>query len=114
MRISDWSSDVCSSDLQRRDAPADPVGQRGEADLDALPREDLRLTVKRKVIAVFVAAHLRDQCLGWQDAGHYMCRCRRMVEALGVAKSQAPRVGKEWGRQSNHRGSHTPVNNNRK
>src|SRR3546814_2226320 len=85
MRISDWSSDVCSSDLQRRDAPADPVGQRGAADLDALPREDLRLTVKRKVIAVFVDEHIRDQCLGWQAAGHHMCRCRRLVHAVGAA-----------------------------
>src|SRR3546814_14118256 len=63
---------------QRRDAPADPVGQRGAADLDALPREDLRLTVKRKVIAVLVDEHIRDPCLGWQDAGHHMCRCRRL------------------------------------
>src|SRR3546814_5445797 len=33
MRISDWSSDVCSSDLLRREGALFPAADRGDADL---------------------------------------------------------------------------------
>src|SRR3546814_11544350 len=51
MRISDWSSDVCSSDLRRRDQPAISFARirrgpkRQEADTHRLPRPD-RWTVE--------------------------------------------------------------------
>src|SRR3546814_9747901 len=35
MRISDWSSDVCSSDLRRRDGSGDVVGLIGALSLSA-------------------------------------------------------------------------------
>src|SRR3546814_10178105 len=42
MRISDWSSDVCSADLPVARAGAEPV-ERGEADLAVLGQPDGRL-----------------------------------------------------------------------
>src|SRR3546814_10567103 len=33
MRISDWSSDVCSSDLSRRDSPMNPSVQRSRGQI---------------------------------------------------------------------------------
>src|SRR3546814_13185657 len=45
MRISDWSSDVCSSDLRRLPGAGDPAGSRGAgaARRDAAPRAALHL-----------------------------------------------------------------------
>src|SRR3546814_8160133 len=35
LRISDWSSDVCSSDLRRAPSPATPLTRRASADVEA-------------------------------------------------------------------------------
>src|SRR3546814_11482028 len=57
MRISDWSSDVCSSDLRarRRDKVADDPGERGgaiavarEADRDADREQDAEILKDRR------------------------------------------------------------------
>lgn len=52
--------------MQRFEPPArtaDPSGQRRTRQIDAVAREDLRLPVKRRVIAVFADQHLREQWL---------------------------------------------------
>ena len=39
--------------LQHKGGAADPVGQRGTIEIDALPGVNLRLPVQRKMIGVF-------------------------------------------------------------
>src|SRR3546814_6389235 len=50
MRISDWSSDVCSSDLarisDRRDCGADPAGERGPP--PSIPDNSLPIVIPAK------------------------------------------------------------------
>src|SRR3546814_9211284 len=55
MRISDWSSDVCSSDLADEDEGADRHQQRGDAARDRVdPREVAPLVGQRQEIIVAV------------------------------------------------------------
>jgi hypothetical protein len=64
--------------LKRLEPPAgsaDPVGQGGAVDLDALPGKDLALPVERQVIAVF-----GDQNVGEQGRGR---------ETLAIGRSGA-------------------------
>src|SRR3546814_15992753 len=42
MRISDWSSDMCSSDLDERRLPAEPLGQQDQTGQDKAGRRHLR------------------------------------------------------------------------
>ena len=50
--------------LQREGGAADPIGQGGAIERDALAGVDLRLAVERRVIGVFGHQHMRDQRLG--------------------------------------------------
>src|SRR3546814_18430121 len=49
MRISDWSSDVCSSDLDRQVCLSDPVGARSCGAGDADPRRAATVPEGRKL-----------------------------------------------------------------
>src|SRR3546814_10444740 len=60
MRISDWSSDVCSSDLGRFDAMTD-LWTRSATELSLLLRE-------REVSPVELLQHLLDRCDSLNDA----------------------------------------------
>lgn len=70
---------------QRRNASAHRVCHRGAADLDALPYEDLRLTIKRKVIAELVDEDIGDQGFGRQAAGHNVRRGRGLGHSIAAA-----------------------------
>ncbi|ANT54836.1 hypothetical protein A6B35_33275 (plasmid) [Mesorhizobium amorphae CCNWGS0123] len=47
---------------------ADPVGERGAVQIDALPGVDLRLAIERQVIGILGDQNLGDRRLGWQTA----------------------------------------------
>src|SRR3546814_11229314 len=94
MRISDWSSDVCSSDLAGQvlhDGDAVLPQQRGGADagqleklwgIDRAPREDdLALRFDRLPAALALIFHAHGTPVLHEDAG----------------RSEASRVGKEGG-----------------
>src|SRR3546814_11402731 len=100
MRISDWSSDVCSSDLERRrELPA----------MSSLPAESVRpgLAGARRLVVKIGSALLVDEAAGsirrdWLDA------LSDDVAALmrrGTERSEARRVGKEWCSTFRSRGS---------
>src|SRR3546814_16844802 len=85
MRISDWSSDVCSSDLCRQCADHDGVAERLRRDTDTA-RDDARL-------AAAAGAGLQRAALaagaGAEIAGH-----RRPAQS-SEGSTEARRVGKE-------------------
>src|SRR3546814_4488311 len=87
MRISDWSSDVCSSDLHRRPVPV-------------LHGHDLAMKIRRHAAHVVVAGRNDgDRLLGHVDAGEDTRRLRDagqpFVDHGGVEmRSEERRVGK--------------------
>src|SRR3546814_17558710 len=81
MRISDWSSDVCSSDLHLR---RDQVQRRGREDEDQ--REDVQRNDEGE------APEREDVEQRRFRAGQ---RPPRMVEPAGIRRSEELRVGKE-------------------
>src|SRR3546814_2625762 len=72
MRISDWSSDVCSSDLLRKDRIA--VAPEAEA----LP------VLHRQILLRLGALHRRD--VGRVVETGELCRCRARAVDVGVAR----------------------------
>jgi hypothetical protein len=70
---------------QRRRRRADPVGQRGDIEIDALAREDLALAVERQVRAVFAEQHLGEKLRAGASARDRMRRGRRLRDLLAVA-----------------------------
>src|SRR3546814_15244474 len=94
MRISDWSSDVCSSDLNaelRVRGAAIPAEARGTIAVDAFcdlaPRDDLDAAIE--------TAERNLAAAGQQDA----VREAQLFGAL--PRSEQPRVGNAWGRTCN-------------
>src|SRR3546814_21127262 len=84
MRISDWSSDVCSSDLSVRDRSAVAVAApAGLADLDQAPRA--------------IGACLRLDLVAGRSAagGAEPPSARGGTSALDAGRSEERRVGKE-------------------
>ncbi len=76
--------------MQRFQPPtraANPSDQRRASEIDAVPRKDLRLPIKRRVIAIFADQHLCEQ--GWcsQSAGDQPFRRRRLQDLVAVAAS---------------------------
>src|SRR3546814_17669352 len=97
MRISDWSSDVCSSDLLEK-VIADPaVAVKSDPDATASDASPLRPDV---VAAVTKAVHARfpglpitpSMSAGATDSLHFRAVG---VPSYGVARSEERRVGKE-------------------
>src|SRR3546814_13391805 len=85
MRISDWSSDVCSSDLQ----PFGMLGQLEDAAVvDALALEHARGVVQRMAEDVQGGVLPRHQCAVVPDVS------RAVIEAVH-GRSEERRVGKE-------------------
>ena len=60
--------------------PPDPVGERRAVQREALPREDLRLPVERKMVGVFGHEHLCDGRIRWQPALDQARWCRRLKD----------------------------------
>src|SRR3546814_14588684 len=100
MRISDWSSDVCSSDLLPRQATPDPVqlhldrllAEAGESGPTALPNVDpdlaeliASLSEKERRLLRFLANGLSNKDLS----------DRLSVSTNTVKRSEERRVGKE-------------------
>src|SRR3546814_11284607 len=72
MRISDWSSDVCSSDLLSVE-----FGIGAEAEIDRMPRPDVL------AVPVGTVAHSRDRGLGRAEQARHLC-----VRQLGMVAYQ--------------------------
>src|SRR3546814_11008291 len=92
MRISDWSSDVCSSDLSLEDWPKltyNPTNAR-RVDLDTVTREEVASFKPGETLL------LNGRLLTGRDAAH-----KRMVDMLNkgelLPSSEERRVGKECG-----------------
>src|SRR3546814_20727014 len=86
MRISDWSSDVCSSDLDLSDLGADEVVEFGVEGLDESRAAALILPARAEEIA-------RLEREGRQIAGSAPGRCRPGF--AGTGRSDERRGGKE-------------------
>src|SRR3546814_17630932 len=101
MRISDWSSDVCSSDLEVDDDEREEQRRRGERQL-AGPR------VRHAHEEFLAVQFLRDRDVPRQPANHRIARdVHRLfareqhldpgeAEEGGEDRSEERRVGKEW------------------
>lgn len=61
---------------------ADPVGERGAVEINALPGIDLRSAIERQMIGVFGDQNLGDRRFGWQPALDEARR--RIAKILGV------------------------------
>src|SRR3546814_11805577 len=90
MRISDWSSDVCSSDLKAEGAVVDAARQAeaifGERDLAAM-------------VALRHRADLRDRLMAFVDeeqgiVGQIFEQGRRRLAGQAAGRSEERRVGK--------------------
>src|SRR3546814_16444204 len=90
MRISDWSSDVCSSDLEPPDlvedrtAGIDCVDDEYEHQVEQISAEDVR-----KGHGVVPEMHGRHDGADFRKGG-------RDTEQHGPDRSEERRVGKEW------------------
>src|SRR3546814_5876228 len=79
MRISDWSSDVCSSDLNQRSAPSggnislDHIGRRSAAFPDILP----------KSVGMDAASHVR----GDADLPHLQQAVENLADVIGPGRN---------------------------
>src|SRR3546814_423656 len=79
MRISDWSSDVCSSDLNQRSAPSggnislDHIGRRSAAFPDILP----------KSVGMDAASHVR----GDADLPHLPQAVENLADVIGPGRN---------------------------
>ena len=71
---------------------ADPTGQRRTRQVDAMTGEDLRLPIKRGMIAVFCDQHLGDEARGCQAVCDQPLRCSGLHDvfagAAGVLRTQ--------------------------
>src|SRR3546814_19094371 len=101
MRISDWSSDVCSSDLSRCPPPR---ARPADRDRTACPVSVEAEGVQR--CRIRLAA--RPQSLVVLEGGQGALRARPPLPVDGagaVASSEERRVGKEWVRTCRYWGS---------
>src|SRR3546814_12987118 len=90
MRISDWSSDVCSSDLDRVGAFAySPVAG---ASANALP-DPVPEAVKQERLARFMETQARLSAAKLEAKIGSVQRC--LVDAIDGERSEERRVGKE-------------------
>src|SRR3546814_2869080 len=86
MRISDWSSDVCSSDLVVAGSDAAPVLQAAEHDLDAAAAPVPALVVSDRFVAGFPTWDAGLDALGFQ----------RIPEPVGVIAAVAEQPLRLW------------------
>src|SRR3546814_7204229 len=88
MRISDWSSDVCSSDLQQQDHPRRYTMQNC-AEFHIIGRVG-KVDPKEKVTHLDVAANYpRRDGEGWKDDPHW-----NRVTCFGKMHEKAAKIGK--------------------
>jgi hypothetical protein len=81
---------LAQSLVQRFQPPAcaaDPSGQRRTSEIDAVTSEDLRLPIKRRVIAIFADHDLCEQSWRGQSAGDQPLRRRRLHDLVAAAAS---------------------------
>src|SRR3546814_7475396 len=90
MRISDWSSDVCSSDLFLADQP-DRGAQRGHGHRSHVLAVDRDRSRVQLVEAWDQVEDRRLACTGWADQRHGLAR--RYVERDAVERRLAGFVG---------------------
>src|SRR3546814_20204478 len=94
MRISDWSSDVCSSDLLARAREAEAVAQISDRISTELEKEKLvasyeaEVAKKKKLVDAYTADRAKLVSKGSEK------RAQRHTELAG-ARSEERRVGKE-------------------
>ena len=69
---------------QREGGAADPIGQGGAIERDALAGVDLRLAIEWRVVGVFGDQHMRDQCLGRYAVLDQPLRRRRLHHFAGA------------------------------
>src|SRR3546814_16397212 len=95
MRISDWSSDVCSSDLLQESARRDAAGKTRLGvpvlGLEAEDVVDIEYEIEVGVIVVLVVHSLRG-------FGEHAPRieARHVAESRIAYRTEERRVGKEW------------------
>src|SRR3546814_10928601 len=94
MRISDWSSDVCSSDLFKRAAAVAGSADIGGDDIGVTCCEQCELRQSRAIGL-------------WQLAGHFPQRAIAAAydEQIDALRSEERRVGKECASTCRSRGS---------
>src|SRR3546814_18196118 len=94
MRISDWSSDVCSSDLTRE------AGVRTlERALAKLARKALRKILEGKAESVTITPDNLGEFAGVRKYRYGLSEEENQIGAVtGLARSEERRVGKERGR----------------
>src|SRR3546814_10873382 len=98
MRISDWSSDVCSSDLPCLDR-VHALPDRGEAKPGHNPLDGANLVLDTGTVAI------RNRDGGGQITEGDMITAERLQRHIGVRRSEERRVGKKWVSTCRTRGS---------
>ena len=76
---------LAETPVQRLEPPAgaaDPSSERGAREIDAVTREDLRLSIERRVVAIFADQHLGKQRRRRQAAGDHPLRSWRLHHSL--------------------------------
>src|SRR3546814_12929770 len=92
MRISDWSSDVCSSDLEAQVVVDVPLGQRATERRRVVERRAGLRHVHRGNELFPAAAHLVHEGIGAVWVQHLAVGAVLTVDV----SSEERRVGKEW------------------
>ena len=85
----------CTMLMQSFEPPAsaaDPSGQRRTGEIDAVAGKDLRLPIKRRVIAIFADQYLGEQRRRRQSAGDQPFRRRRLHHRLTDRQAYFGRV----------------------
>src|SRR3546814_4108812 len=96
MRISDWSSDVCSSDL----APEGRADKAPPVPLDHIVRdlvETMSSVAQAEMALIETRGSLAWHAVKWTSAGGFIAACALLVSMLAIAFGAimvlAPRVG---------------------
>src|SRR3546814_14545232 len=96
MRISDWSSDVCSSDLTYGRGPVPPIASHR---IRGSRLDDGTIMLERRVIGLCDdEPEGKDLAVKIEVDGEVRCFCKAKyeeAEEAGVTRSEERRVGKE-------------------
>src|SRR3546814_3185635 len=105
MRISDWSSDVCSSDLHAAERQRQGIGQQGEAVERTMGLVEREARQGEAVGGTAGGAGLLAERGGKAGIDHGLAQGKADF-AIGVGeRSEERRVGKEWVRTRSMRWS---------
>src|SRR3546814_15670621 len=93
MRISDWSSDVCSSDLADTDAKLATSWQSGEIRLDGVSFQELAIVIKNTWGVTLQTSSKRLKLANYKTTFHAKDRLDDVMKVIGKITNTTYEIG---------------------